>query len=220
LCHIRFFVILIWKSITLPYLEKRSMALLLASYPESLTLSLGQHWRDENETGFRPSSINIWWETGSLHVTAELQDDVVYTSATAFNQRLWERGDTFEMFLRPPGSDGYLELHVAPGNYRMQLRFPSAETIRGLRDNTDSLDRYFVTENLFESETELTPEGWRVHARIPHPDVRSGAEWGFSFCRYDTGMDIIAPVLSSTSEHTPERLDFHDQSVWNTVQLS
>lgn len=189
----------------------------LAPLPLRVPLTLSQAWRDEPEPNFRPATVFLSYRPGTLFIDAELTDEEVFTQATGFNQRLWTLGDVFEIFLRPPGGDGYLEFHVAPGNYQMQLRFPNAETIRALRAGTDQLERYFVSEPLFSSETERTPAGWRVRAQIPHADFRPGRLWGGSFCRYDASSNQPDPILSSTSPHTADRLDFHDQSVWATL---
>ena len=92
-------------------------------FPETATLALGQAWRHQPQGGFRPATVQIGWQPNHLYILAELTDDDVYTEATGFNEPLWTLGDAFEMFLKPPG-DAYLELHVAPGNRVMQLRFP------------------------------------------------------------------------------------------------
>ena len=185
-------------------------------------MELGQAWCETPDPRFRPTTVTLFWKPGELHIAAELTDVAVFTRATSFNQWLFMLGDVFEMFLRPPGGDGYLELHVAPGNYQMQLRFPDANVIRALRSQTDTLDKYFVSEPLFTSEAEETPTGWRVRAVLPHPEIRPGAEWGFSFCRYDAAPDDGErdPVTSSTSAHAADRVDFHDQSAWGVMTFA
>lgn len=128
------------------------------------------------------------------------------TSAAADNQRLWELGDVFEIFLQVEGSGAYTELHVAPNGVRMHLRFP---------------ENLPVTPVGFPASAKLTAGGWRVEAEVP-ADVcglarfEAGRELRVSFCRYDAGTDS-PPVLSTSAAHSA--VSFHHPEDWPRAVL-
>ncbi|MDX1931418.1 MAG: hypothetical protein SFU56_02320 [Capsulimonadales bacterium] len=187
------------------------------AFPRTVSVALGQAWRPTPEEGFRPGTVRLAWKPGKLVVHAELIDDAIHTRAKGFNERLWELGDTFEMFLRPLPDEAYLEYHVAPGNHVLQLRFPSDRVIRGQRDGSDPRppEAFLIPKKAFESETQIGKGKWEVRATIPDASVRLGRQWKFSFSRYDATPHREHAILSSTSAHTV--VDFHDQSAWKTL---
>src|SRR5208282_2825457 len=169
--------------------------------------ALRQAWLEGEEADFQPSSVRVGWGDELLFVLAELSDLDIYSDATAHNQRMWKLGDTFEMFLRPAEQQSYAEFHVTPNNFRLQLRFPDADTITRIRGKLETLDDYLIHEQVFHSTTSVHPSGrkWVVLAEIPakavceRPKPLPGSRWFFSFSRFDYSRSRSEPVISSTS---------------------
>jgi len=167
--------------------------------------------------------VRVGWRADSLLVFAELTDRDIFTRATAPNQRMWELGDTLEIFLQAAGDPGYSEFHVTPNNLHLQLRFPDADAVQDSRRN--GMDKYLLTGEIFRSQTWVQPElnRWLVLAEIPaaalglKPAPPAGRRWSFSFSRYDASRDGSPPVISSTSPHT--RPDFHRRSEWGELHF-
>jgi hypothetical protein len=159
-----------------------------------------------------------------LLVFAELEDQDIFTRVTGLNQRFWELGDTFEIFLRPVGQQVYVEFHVSPNNQRLQLRFTDAGMVERLR-KAGSFEDALTWGEAFYSRTWLQPDEhrWFVFAEVPAKSVSEktrrlqGARWRFSFSRYDFTRGRDKPVISSTSVHT--KPDFHRQSEWGTMSF-
>lgn len=187
-------------------------------------LVMDQSWRREIETDFAPATVWTGWREETLFVFAELSDADAFTSATGPNQRLWELGDSFEIFLRPENQIAYTELQIAPNNQRLHLRFANAEALEHAR-KTNSLAHALAPEIGFKSRIWIRPEmrRWYVLAEIPatiindHPDALAGTTWHCSFCRYDYTRGRSQPVISSTSPLT--RPDFHRQAEWGTLKF-
>lgn len=179
---------------------------------------LRQAWRDEPEAGFQPGRVRFAITTHVIQVRAVLEDLDIHTEANAFNQPLFQLGDTFEMFFRPAGQAAYLEVHVGPGNQQFQLRIPSADLFAAHRDRTEPWRNWVLpAPPCFTSRTRVEPGRWQVEARIPvgaiaEQPVRAGDRWLYSFSRYDYTRGQAQPVLSSTSPHR-ER-NFHRQQEW------
>jgi hypothetical protein len=186
---------------------------------------LRQAWRTEPEAGFAPARVRPGWRGDSLLVLAELEDADIFTRATAHNQRFWELGDTFEIFLRPVEQQSYAEFHVAPNNLRLQLRFADAEAVERAR-RTGAFENALIPGNVFQSQTWVQPENrrWFAFAEIPAASVSekktplAGSKWMFSFSRYDYTRGRSEPVISSTSAHA--KPNFHCQSEWGVMQFS
>lgn len=150
----------------------------------------------------------------------------IRTEATGPNQRLWELGDVFEIFLQPEGGRGYLELHVAPNNCRLQLRFAdvASEDYAYTRHSGD-LSRVLLPDGVFDSWTWVDPPAnlWAALASIPsslvdrEPGPVSGRVWRYSFSRYDYTHGEAEPVISSTSKHTVA--DFHRREEWGWLRF-
>jgi hypothetical protein len=187
-------------------------------------IPLRQAWLPKQETDFAPASVHVGWRDESLFVLAELTDADIFTGATQHNQRMWQLGDAFEIFLCPDGQQAYSEFHVAPNNLRLQFRFADAHIIREL-GKVNAFEEAMIDEPLFDSAVWLKPEAnhWMVSAKIPAASVcfplrpMAGAKWYFSFSRYDYTQGREKPVISSTSPHTVPR--FHEQSEWGVLQF-
>jgi len=188
-------------------------------------VSSQQIWLAKPDPDFAPMTVRSGWRRDELLVFAELTDADIFTQATAQNQRLWELGDTFEIFLRLAKQVSYLELQVAPNNRRLQLRYPNAEAVERARI-LGSVEDFMIREEIFCSHTWLRPKEakWFVLAQIPACSVCENRqmlprlEWRFSFSRYDYTRGRIDPVISSTSPHV--KADFHRQQEWGILRLA
>lgn len=173
-----------------------------------------QAWRDVVEPDFAPGTVRVGWRGESVLVFAELTDEDIFSAATDLNQKTWLLGDTFEIFLQPPGGRAYVELHVTPNNQRLQLRYDDAAARNGAWEHA------LVGGKMFRSTTWVWPEveRWFVYVEIPFGEVsggtlpEAGSRWRFSFSRYDYRRGRVEPVLSSTSAHAEP--DFHRQHEW------
>lgn len=185
---------------------------------------LRQSWLDTAEADFAPGVVRTGWRGGSLLVFAELTDADIFTRAMSDNEHFWELGDTFEMFLRPEGQTAYTELHVAPNNRHLQLRFAGPEALAQSRQ-ANSFKDVLLSGPVFTSTTWVEPaaQRWCVLAEIPAgsvcdtPQPPAGTRWHFSFSRYDYTRGRSEPVISSTSALTLP--DFHRQQDWGALQF-
>ncbi|MFZ4774717.1 MAG: carbohydrate-binding family 9-like protein [Terrimicrobiaceae bacterium] len=167
-----------------------------------------------------PAAVRVAWNSETLFVRADLDDEDVTTAATGDSQHMWMLGDVFEIFLEAEGAGFYSEMHVAPGNHRLHLRF-RPEDFEGLVQKTRSLSDLMVLPPGFESIVLKTPTGWAVEALIPAAlvdpsgSITPESSWKASFCRYDAWSDARPPVLSSTSPH--KELSFHRRHEWRPL---
>jgi hypothetical protein len=194
------------------------------AFEHAAPISMRQAWLVKPEPAFAPAVVRTGWRDQSLLVFAELTDTDIFTTATDDNQRFWELGDTFEMFLRPVEQESYVEFHVAPSNLRLQLRFPDAGWIaRAAKADVFSLA--VMPLNQFQSRTWVHADAhqWCALAVIPaasvcaQPGPLAGAEWRFSCSRYDHTRGRETPVLSSTSPHAAP--SFHRQQEWGVLRF-
>lgn len=206
----------------LPGFEASDLDAVLAAFAGAQSCTLGQCWRAQTEADFRPAMVRVGWRQNSLLAFAELEDADIFTRATAHNQRMWELGDTFEMFLQPADSAGYAEFHVTPNNLRLQLRFPDLAARRRAQA-TNSVEELILPDGTFHSRTWTQPENcrWFVLAEIPArsicgaPIPLPGCTWRFSFSRYDCWRDRPEPMISSSSPHS--QANFHRREEWGVL---
>ena len=205
--------------------DESSLDAVRAAFAAATPCALGQAWRAELESGFAPGEVRTGWRRDSLLVFAELTDHDIFTRATLLNQRMWELGDTFEMFLQPSGSPGYVELHVTPNNQHLQLRFADASSVQSAR-KSGSIENLLIEGAAFKSRTWVQPENrkWFALAQIPvalvggSRESAEGGRWRFSFSRYDHTRGGGEPMISSTSPHPVE--DFHSQQEWGELTFA
>ena len=208
----------------LPPFSATDLETLRRAFAKATPVTTRQAWRRKHEADFTPMTIRCGWRKDSLLILAELTDADIFTRATANNQRLWELGDSFEIFLRPVSQESYVEFQVAPNNRRLQLRYPNAEAV-ALARQAGSAAQFLIAEQAFRSATWICEDEkkWFVFAEIPAKSVtpRGGAlsvaEWLFSFSRYDYVHDRSEPVISSTSPHA--EANFHRQQEWGTLRF-
>jgi hypothetical protein len=183
---------------------------------------LRQAWLEQEEPDFAPGRVRLGWQGESFLVLAELTDVDIFNRAIRFNQRAWELGDTFEIFLRPMELESYVEFQVTPDNRQLQLKYTNNGSIPGAK-NGDSIMGALIREKAFFSATWVRPEArqWFVFASIPSASVCDKAgmppasRWRFYFSRYDYTRGRAEPVISSTSPHL--EANFHRQHEWGVI---
>lgn len=194
----------------------------IPKYPDSeAAFVLSQPWRTEPEPGFLPATVHLSWVPTALLIRAAMDDAHVFTHATADNQRMWELGDVFEIFLMLEGRHDYAELHVTPQNHRMHLHLPGPEgrppaNLKPLPFET------MLQPVSFSSEARATPTGWAIAARVPahalnRKTFRKGDRLRVSFGRYDATPGK-SPILSTTAAHLTRA--FHRPQDWTPIRLA
>jgi len=183
---------------------------------------LRQSWLPAPEPDFTPATVRVGWRGNSLLAFVELEDADIVTRATAHNQRMWELGDVLEIFLLPENSGGYVEFHVTPNNFRLQLRFPDTATLRRAQAE-NRFEHLLLPDGVFQSRAWVQAEDkkWFAFAEIPSAIVcggdkpLAGRKWCFSFSRYDCVRGRSEPIVSSSSPHAQP--DFHRREEWGTL---
>lgn len=178
----------------------------------SASVHMQQGWLKTPQSGFLPAEIRVAWTPFRLVVLAEIPDHDIFTLATGPNQRTWELGDVFEIFLQAEDRSDYVELHVTPPNFRLQLHIESPGK------PATQLD-----DGVFSSWVEIDAENkrWTVYAEVPaklvsgRDHIRPGESWRFSFSRYDASRYGSPPILSSTSPH--QAVNFHRTHEWGKI---
>jgi hypothetical protein len=192
-----------------------SLESLRIAFAEETPILMQQAWLDDHEPGFLPAIIRTAWDPEALLVFAEIHDEDIHSHATEPNQKTWQLGDVFEMFLQASDRSDYVELHVTPGNIRSNFYFSGA-----------GAPLEMMPDGVFESSTVIDEDAsrWFVFARIPArlvgkaDAINSGTFWRFSFSRYDASRDASRPILSSTSPH--REISFHRQQEWGRLVFS
>ena len=195
------------------------------AFRHTTSCALQQAWMEQPEADFAPAIVRTGVRGETFLVFAELSDADIYSHATGLNQRAWELGDSFEIFLRPVEQDAYVEYQVTPNNQRLQLRYAHAAALDHAR-KTGSMEHALIPGEAFRSTVWLRPEAkqWFVLAEIPAKSVcdvvqpLKGNQWRFSFSRYDYTRGRQEPVISSTSPFT--KADFHRQEEWGLLTFS
>lgn len=186
----------------------------------SPTCSLGQAWRTGNDDHFLPTCVSIAHDSSNIVIYGELQDLYPFNPERTFNSEAFKYGDVFEVFLRPGGALSYIEIHVTPENFQLQMHFPNSEAIRTNRD----LDKFKIAKSIPSTTAISTsPSGWRVLLFLSLSELfgisssQSNPEFDYSFCRYDYLKNSTKPILSSTSSH--RIVNFHNIEDWGRLKL-
>ncbi len=202
----------------LPFFEEADLAAAQRAFRDAAPIHLGQSWLPEPEPGFAPGVVRTGWRGDTLYVLARLFDTDIVTRARDHNERFWELGDTFEIFLQPLPGDSYVELHVTPNNLRLQLGFDAPPVPA---TDPDPFEAALLGSEVFRSWT-FVDEGarvWHALAAVPSASVGgpaplAGSNWRFSFGRYDAGRGRD-PIISSSSAHAAPR--FHRPHEWGEL---
>lgn len=208
----------------LPKFKTSNLATVREAFAEATRIPMRQGWLPEEEPAFAPGEVFIGWRDASLLVFAELTDVDVFTRARKPNQKLWELGDVFEMFLSVAKQPAYFEFHVAPNNQWLQLRFADATTVDELR-RTGDFASCLIRKKAFRSKVWRQPRNkkWYVYAEIPAQvvcETKAAAKrgvWEFSFSRYDYTRRPKRRVISSTSLH--RKPNFHARKEWGAMKF-
>lgn len=192
-----------------------------SAFSSAASIALGQGWRKNVERDFAPGQVRTAWRGNALLIFAELSDQDIFSRAARADQKFWQLGDTFEIFLQPSDWLGYIEFHITPKNLRSHTCFPDAAARDNLRGC--AIGGIRGDGGTFHSQTWVHPNAkrWSIYAeisaRIFGKTLRSlcGCRWRFSFSRYDFTRSRKEPVISSTSPHA--RPDFHRQQEWGEL---
>lgn len=194
--------------------EENDWNAVCAAFGGAPALPFLQGWRETPESDFRGGEVRLGWTAEGLWVFARMQDDCLFTRATADNQKMWALGDVFEIFVRDMAGEEYFELHTTPNGYRLQLRFASERVFPEIKARRRKLEEMMVREPLFRSHVRTVEGGWEVLACVT---AIKGRTLRASFSRYDYSVADAAPVLSSTSAH--REIHFHGQEAWRDFLL-
>ena len=203
----------------LPAFDESNLASVQRAFQAVKPCEMRQTWQSEVSPGFAPASVRVGHRDDCLLVLAELTDQDVFTHASSANQRLWELGDVFEIYLRPADQTAYFQMDIAPNNQRTQLQIPGVEALRRAQTANEFADLVQPGPGV-HSAIWLMPahEKWFVYAAIParlvcgRATLNAEKQWRFSFARYDYTRGQLEPVISSTSSHT--QANFHRQHEW------
>lgn len=212
------------RCLPLPAFDADKLEAVRSAFAPTEQCRLAQAWQATPDAEFTPGVVHVGWRGQSLQVFAGLDDADIFSKATGPNQRMWELGDVFEIFLSPENAEGYVELHVTPDNWRLQLRYPDATTVQTARA-ANQFEHLHLPDGTFISRVWKQPEScrWFVHAEIPASIVCGGGpslpetRWRFSFSRYDYLRGRSEPMISSTSPHA--RPDFHRREEWGVLHF-
>jgi len=194
----------------LPEFNSSNLESVMEAFSKAPAIALGQSWLPQPETDFLQAEVRVGCVANQLLVLATIPDLDISTLVTEPNQRTWELGDVFEIFLKPENETHYRELHVTPKNIRTQFGFSGVGTPAEI-----------LPDGIFESRVWIESGRWIVLASIPcgvitnRSTIQNGERWRFSFCRYDAFQDGRVPVLSSTSPHPVPK--FHRPDEWGVL---
>ncbi len=195
------------------------------AFEKSPPVYLHQHWLPHPQSGFLPSCVRTAWTNNALLVLAELDDASIFNPSRDFNAPAFKHGDVFEIFLRPIDQETYYEFHIGPDNQIFQLRVPSAKAFCE-RPKGDIPEQWLIRDQVIESRTKVLAQDnrWLILATIPFAMVgearqpEAGAQWLFSFSRYDYHSGNPYPILSSSSSHDLP-VSFHRQEDWGILNF-
>jgi hypothetical protein len=170
----------------------------------------------------QPGRAGIAWAPSSLRVEAVFHGESPHNRAARLNERAWEMGDVFELFLQAAGSSNYVEIHVTPENQRLQLAWPHGGLAR-VRAKQERLETFLVSDPAWvSSRTRLDGDKWHTTVHVPasifgiarlSPLDRFRA----AVCRYHYVGNPSSPVLSTTARLATA--GFHQPTAWHELCL-
>ncbi|MEI6033050.1 MAG: hypothetical protein WCS65_02065 [Verrucomicrobiae bacterium] len=192
--------------------------------PGGPAVALGQSWT-KKPVQAEATRVHFAWSRKSLVVFAEMDDRQVGSLATRDNQKMWDLGDAFEVFLRAPGVREYVEIHVTPENHRLHLRYPPGGLQEIAMGRADFPQFFMKADEMrrIRSAAVRTKSGWNVALVIPADlvadrPIRAGMTWRFSVARYDGDRKKTPPVLTASSPY--QELGFHRLNEWGTLKFT
>jgi len=182
-----------------------------------------QGWREQPEPGLEPARAELRATDGALHILAVLGDRDIGNRATGFNEKTWQIGDVFEIFIQVD-ADTYYEFHITPENRHLFLGW-TTELFAAVRAGEATIEDAMIDDrDLLHSETRIheVRDYWTVRARIPFEKIGLDPDRNYpglkvAFARYDSFGDDRSAVLSATADFPA--INYHDRSAWHPVSL-
>jgi len=181
-----------------------------------------QGWRASPEVDFEPARVRLYRGPDAFYVYAVLADCVMGNTATGFNEKTWESGDVFEIFIQT-GADTYYEFHVTPENRNLFLAW-TTESFAEVKEGVGRLEDALIDDpSLIDTATKIhgEEEFWTVSMKIPYSALGLDSTvhkpaLKIAFARYDRSGAEGSAVLSATPNFS--KPDFHDRDAWHPIQ--
>jgi len=193
-----------------------SLDALIPCFAQAPEMLMGQAWKAKLDPHFQPGRVRVGWSEiqaageAAIWIYAALSDRSPANSASEPNERTWQMGDVFEIFVAPGPAGTYHEFHVTPENQTLQLKIEDYPT-------QENFEASKLAPGPLWSTTFHTPGLWHVFASFPVALSADQDRGFFSFSRYDYQPDLEAPILSSTSPH--RNSNFHKRAEWTAFLL-
>ncbi|MHC5067277.1 MAG: DOMON domain-containing protein [Planctomycetota bacterium] len=130
-----------------------------------LCLDLVQAWLGRSARPQDSGRVELWSDARALHVRAHLTGAAPATTASADQQRLWQLGDVFEVFIKDCAADDYHEVHVAPGGQRLHLRIEDGQRA-ALRAGTLEPEACLAALAGIDGRAHVGAGGWRAELSL------------------------------------------------------
>ncbi len=183
---------------------------------------LQQSWQSEASSRCNPGWARVRWRPDGLLFDAIFLGSHPRNRARELNERTWELGDVAEFFVHAAGTAIYAELHVTPGNQRLQLCWP-LPAHAAVASGEAALESVLVPERDWAATAvHISTNHWTVRAWLPAVSfgLPGGLSPGLSLrtavCRYDYSHGAL-PELSSTAPFTGAA--FHRLAEWQDIEL-
>ncbi len=188
--------------------------------------ALLQTWNNSPDANFARGQVHLAQHDESLWIFAALEDHFIGTRATSDGQMLWELGDCFEIFLGADVISPYLEIHLAPNGFSLELAWGEEGNARPNLKLEEVMTSGLLGARRVWSEAQN--KRWFALAQIPFAGflAQSQNEFLASFSRYDYSgsgeeFELQRPILSSTSPHSSGEDNwpsFHCRAEWRTLR--
>jgi hypothetical protein len=180
-----------------------------------------QGWNNESNPSFADCNVDFTWQADALIVTAHLTDADVHSKSSNDNQKMWELGDVFEMFIQIEGQEDYFELHITPTNTRFQAHKPNVVGTIEPGGTYMPIEHWLVSPVQFKATATQTPDGWIATMEIPpsllgYQQFETGQQLRINFARYDGGPGREPDISASANHQTPS---FHQPDDWHRITL-
>lgn len=172
-------------------------------------------------------SVQLAHGQGRLYVALNFTDRDVVNEAQEDQGRLYEQGDTAEVFLKPEGARWYWELYVTPHGKKSTFWFPSQGRL-GLPSNfayameLEAAAHVRGTLNQWRD----TDQGWTGEMAIPvrelerHGDAFPGKGWRILISRYNYSVQLEGKGAELTAAPRLPRTDFHLLDAYAPLRLA
>jgi hypothetical protein len=119
----------------------------------------------------------------ALYVYAYFEDNHIFSTAQADQEKMWTLGDVFEVFVKP-GADraDYWEVHVTPNDFLMDIHIPD-------RDQPYTWAEAVAPGTGATKLVKVATGSWAVELCIPWLAFGAGvvpiSKWSCALCRYN-----------------------------------